>query len=747
MPVTGFQYNARPYSSFRASRVSCGIHQPRTSCNNTNYQPSTTPLNSCSKTLINKSSHNNNNHHIPAVGHSLQTSASSSSLGSRINNNNNSINHSNNNSTGTSAQFQRQQPFRSSYYGTRYNFKTADNTQITYSAANNTTNTAITVKPLTPKLVRRIESTCIHHTKPKAPAPPVTTSSGKCSTPPTAANKQYLRTRNQQQQQPPTPPLRKSSHFDRFHQANLSIRQKTNINGPSYGNNSCASFTTSTNDPQDSQVLQKQLQRSCAAVAVTQKRAYTNAVSSKVTKENQPKTAENNGSHINGPIKSIKSYPAPLPPQGTPKALTRRKCKEDARLNSVSASPNLNNRRFISSVGINSFNASCNSKATPLYKRKPYVHSTVTHQNIVNCAVSSPLMSAKTGSNCSNSSSNQSSASQGSPKSKKAFSKKFPQGLPFEDEFYRQHRSYSHSSSSNYSFYSTNGARVNAAAHTPHDYKRPALEDDEFQRKPSTEDSLYVDFSKVMQRNDSKSSNHTTFLKSYENPTSNKLHPPTAWLRMNSPPPSPDCKRTTNFDTSHDSPHSPRRHYNATQSQYLPPTPPTIRTFDYAPLPSRTKYSQSINDYLYTSNGGKLCVTTSPQKNTSDSRKSLLYKNSKLSSYLDPSQNADNGYYTHASPESSPPSITTTSSTTASAVSSWAPKCSHPTKVLIPASSNSSTHDGNNNWDYRQNHNTKYSPKEDYYERLKQYNSGSKLSTSNAGKSEDILELTNSEYR
>lgn len=795
MPVSGFQYNTRPYSSFRTTRGTCSVQQHTTSCA-TNY-PNQVNSKTCSNT------NNNHLHCAPSAGHSLQTSASASSIGVRTNNATSSSSSNNNYAAATSSSFQRQQSFRSSYYGTRYNFKTADsNTQMASNKVTNSTapassatagSTAITVKPLTPKLVRRIETTCTssthhNHTKPKAPAPPIP--NGVSSTPPTA-HKQYLRTRNQQQ--PPTPPLRKSSNFDRFHQANLSIRQKAPNASPLL-NSSRASFISSHNDtPDKCQHHQQPTQRSSnITTGASQKRAYNNTVS-KVTKENQPKTADNQGSHSTGPIKSIKSYPAPLPPQGTPKALARRKCKEESRLNSsVSASPNLNNRRFISSVGINSFNATCNPpKATPLYKRKTYVpstsntghHSTSNSSNInSNSNSNTTNMPGKTGSNCSNSSSAQSSASQGSPKSKKAFSTKFPQGLPFEDEFYRRHRSYSQSSSSNYSFYSSNGAHT-SAPHTPHDYDRVEVDvdddDDEFQRKPSTDDALYVDFSKVMHRtsNSSATNSTTTNIQHYQTTSTTSQ---SSWRRRDSP----SNLKTSNYDTSHDSPHSLRSNYTLHHNhhqhlQYLPPTPPLSRAVESnASIRSRTKYSQSINDYLYTSNGAKLCSNGSPQ-NTSDSRKSLLYTNStKLSSYLDPLQNADNGYYTHASPESSPPSIThsatttttmssskqTTDSTYMAVSSSWAPKCSHPTKVLIPAiattnssstpASNASNCDSlNNNKDYYQR-SSQYYQKEDYYEKFKRYNSGggastgSKISSSVAiDKSEDVLELTNSEYR
>lgn len=96
------------------------------------------------------------------------------------------------------------------------------------------------------------------------------------------------------------------------------------------------------------------------------------------------------------------------------------------------------------------------------------------------------------------SSSTGSSDSHDSPRLKKAFSNKFPQGLPFEEEFYGRNRSYSQSSS-NYSFYSSVGGPT-----TPHDDDDDDRDveqnvDDEFQRKPATDESLYVDFSKMVQ--------------------------------------------------------------------------------------------------------------------------------------------------------------------------------------------------------------------------------------------------------
>lgn len=64
------------------------------------------------------------------------------------------------------------------------------------------------------------------------------------------------------------------------------------------------------------------------------------------------------------------------------------------------------------------------------------------------------------------------------------YSKNFPSGLPFEDEFYRKNRSYSGTPLSNYSNYSQ-------SFYDKNNYE------DEFLRKPSNE-PLYVDFSKSL---------------------------------------------------------------------------------------------------------------------------------------------------------------------------------------------------------------------------------------------------------
>ncbi|XP_061396667.1 uncharacterized protein LOC133332281, partial [Musca vetustissima] len=739
MPVSGFEYTTRPYSSFRGPRGSCAM-QHHTTATYLRQQPTTNSAHhshhNCTKISLNG-------------GNPLQTSSSASSIA----------------------------PMRTSFYGTRYNHKVAPSGgDLTKNSNSNgggsvttSSTTTVSVKPLTPKLVKRIETTCSQtHNKARDPNPPTaaavtstssstTTTNGVNSTPPTA-HKQYLRPRNL----PPTPPQRKSSNFDRFHQTNLSIRQKTssssNANNTNTTHANCSSAISSSNGSQES-LIPKAIPTSSVS---TQKRAYANTVS-KIAKENQPKELTQNGSHHNGPAKSIKSYPAPLPPT----ASFRRKCKEES-----SASPNLNQRRFISSVGINSFNASCNAKAlpspamgqrnrttttahnssaapgTPTFGRnKPTTASTTrsigasssnygqnknyshSHQQ------HSSIMAHKTGSTGSNSSSNQSSGSQGSPKSKKAFSTKFPQGLPFEDEFYRRNRSYSQSSSSNYSFYSSNGGGGGRTGDnattppTPRDYDE--AEDDEFQRKPSNDEPLYVDFTKVINHHQHKTTN-------------GRISPQTTWIGGPGNTSKLITNPSTNYDSSLNSPHSQRRcshllsnSSNTYQHNHANNSTDTLNTLATAnsttSLRSRTKYSTCINDYLYASNG-KLSnnVATPP---ASDSRKSLLYS----SKYLDPYHQADNGYYTHASPDSSPPPPSTSSHQTDiyKAVASWAPKCSHPTKVRIPSSSSAA--DSNNN-----------NQKEDYIKHryLPQHEIADKYYVSPCiiDKSDDVLESTNREY-
>ncbi|XP_037884878.1 putative uncharacterized protein DDB_G0282133 isoform X8 [Glossina fuscipes] len=795
MPVSGFQYNARPYSSFRAARGNCSLqqqqqqqqqlqqpqqhqhqhqqqqqqqhqqqtnHQQTSNLLNNNHNNSIGNSNSKSTlTAINNSggggtatnNNNNNNHNnIHHIG-CLATSASASAICVRNNNLHGGGNHGGN--------LSRQQPFRSSFYGTRYNHRTGENihNNVNRMEQRLSANTTTTVKPLTPKLCRRIETACTattgnagitsssnnstsnHHIKNRAPAPPNNIQASNI-----VDSKQYLRARNNA---PPTPPARKPTNFERFHQSNLSIRQKTGnaLNTQHAVNVVAARDSHDSNQSKGSFNNGQQMgKRTCTTTTTTTgtATATANAVS-KLSKENLPKQNQNqNGSH-NAPIKSIKNYPAPLPPtnnNGTPKNFIRKKCKEEQKMSSISASPNLNNRRFISSVGINSFNAICCQKTTPsAARRKTYKPSIIISSVASNSTSSNNAIQSnhKTGSTGSNSHSSASSVSQGSPKTKKAFSNKFPQGLPFEDEFYRRYRSYSQSSSSNYSFYSPAGVPTTPHSHNYDDDDDDDNEDDEFQRKPSTDRSLYVDFSKVMQRSDY---NKSAQVKQYTTrttiiPTTTFIGSDASSTKSYSNNKTTTTTTTTNNDSSLSNAmaHSPQRRYSY---NYPNPLNASLR------MPSnKSKTSNSINDYLYTSYGSKTITNTNTTTTTTatstgslvnDSRKPQLYNNATATRLA----NIEDDFYSHATPE---PSSQTQQTNIYLAVSSWAPKCSHPTKVLIPAGSDANNNN-NNNRNY-QNH-ARYS--HGNASCALQYDQDRNQKYNNHQSTKGILELTNREY-
>ncbi|XP_036324909.1 GATA zinc finger domain-containing protein 7-like [Rhagoletis pomonella] len=660
----------------------------------------------------------------------LQTSTSSS-YSSQANNFSNNYNNNNNNNNGQGNNFGRQQAYRSSFYGTRYqsninsssnntNNNNYNNTYQVNGDANGNSHsnsngsdkrftsivTTSTIKPLTPKLVRRIETTCsnggncggggggsngVTHNKPRAPLPPATNTSTSALP---SGNKQYLRTRNQLA---PPPPARNPSNFERFHNSNLSFRQKnsgtcsgasagagastgtiaakstpaaTNCNGggsqtpapaPSHSKYSGATFYNSSST------------RSSGG-AGSQKRAYCTAQN--VHKENVP-------------VRSVKNYPAPLPPS-TPKAVTKKKYREDLKLAIVSASPNIHNRR-LGGVAHGEQNKALLSASQ---RRKNYVPF---NNGQSNCATAASK-NGSTGSNESTGSGSGSSGSHGSPKTKKIFSTKFPQGLPFEDEFYRQRfcRSYSQSSSSNYSFYSSVGAPATPHSrdfddlergHEPHERRSAIDEDDEFQRKPASDEPLYVDFSKVMLR---QSDCHTDYSNrngycnsssSSSGATTTTIVPTTTWIgttrTTNSPLPPMLAAKLASENGRLDA-------YAAAAASAASAASPGTAAANGSPHLRRTtksKISHSINDYLYTSCGA--ATTTTTTLTTSTTKK----VNGTIAFLPD---DPEDGYYTHTtSPE--PPAQTDIYL----AVASWAPKCLHPTKVHIPASS--SVADRNNN--------------------------------------------------
>ncbi|XP_054733578.1 probable cyclin-dependent serine/threonine-protein kinase DDB_G0292550 isoform X2 [Anastrepha obliqua] len=726
MPV-GHQFASRPYSSFRATRGSCNTHY----CQGSNNSSSNS----------NSSCNQNSNSNVGALnGHNGSTSSYSSQTNNFNNNNHNNNNKTNdnhlhlncNNNNNQGNNFGRQQAYRSSFYGTRYQSSSNTNANNTPHQVNgdangntNTNNNAsdkrftsivatTTIKPLTPKLVRRIETTCssgncgggvvsngVTHTKQRAPLPPVSNSNSTVNTPP-AANKQYLRTRNQP---PPPPPVRNASNFERFHNSNLSFRQKNSVNCAGAGATAVKAPDCHESPKYTGATFYNSSTRASGGVG-SQKRTYCTA--QKVHKENVP-------------VRSVKNYPAPLPPN-TPKPVTKKKYRENLKLASVSASPNLNNRRF----GGASVGGEPNKGLSASQRRKNYVP----FNGQANCATAAASKNGSTGSN----ESTGSSGSNGSPKTKKIFSTKFPQGLPFEDEFYRQRfcRSYSQSSSSNYSFYSSVGAPATPRSndfddieHGNEAHERSAIdEDDEFQRKPASDEPLYVDFSKVMQRQndcnndyanrDYSAGGNTHYCSSSSSgATTTTIVPTTTWIgttrTTHSPLPSVLAAKLAGESSRLDAYVAAAASAATVSSSAGQHGSPHLRRT------TKSKISHSINDYLYTSCGA---ATTTTAMATSATKKT----NGNVFLTDDP----EDGYYTHTSVE--PPPQTDIYL----AVASWAPKCSHPTKVHIPASSSIADRNNNataayammNSYDHRQ-----------YY---------SKTATLTAG---DILEPTTNECK
>ncbi|XP_017031421.1 uncharacterized protein Doa isoform X4 [Drosophila kikkawai] len=397
MPVVGQQYGNgfRPYSSFRVPRGSCGFNNNHNSSSNNNSGNNGSPVgtapaqplssNGANRTMVKSVPGRNNN--ITAGSSSTSTASSSSS-----------IHQQGVTSSNSSGNFIRQQPWRSSYCSSNRHKLQAEHhphqQQQLQLQQNQRLVSGGSVKPLTPKLIRRIETTCsatgpTRHCKARAPPPPP-----RPVTTPSTARKQYQPT---------------------------------------------GSAVPASQQPMGTPTSQKRTHQAGRSAA----------------KENCPARLGQ---------RSTKNYPAPQPP--------------------------LPARRQVANNDLTNGGA---SKATPLAQRRqlPATPKLSLKQQRNGCTHNGEGAGSSTGS----------SDSHDSPRLKKAFSNKFPQGLPFEEEFYGRNRSYSQSSS-NYSFYSSVGAPT-----TPHDDddgdalhngRAHCDEDDEFQRKPATDESLYVDFSKMV---------------------------------------------------------------------------------------------------------------------------------------------------------------------------------------------------------------------------------------------------------
>ncbi|XP_017861607.1 PREDICTED: serine/threonine-protein kinase STE20 isoform X5 [Drosophila arizonae] len=495
MPIVGQQYanGFRPYSSFRVPRSSCGYNNNNNNTSNSNnklneQQPlSTNAVNSRAATATTKTTATT----AAAKGISQKNNTVSSSSCSSSS--------SLNQQTGLSNGFSRQQPWRSSYCSSNRHRQQETQLQPQLPLQLQLQRNG-NVKPLTPKLIRRIENTCAtpnagsRYGKPRAPAPP-------------AARK-----------------------------PNQSALQPNQTSNPS------------------------------------QKRAYQ-ATSARCAKENYP-VARNTQ-------RSCKNYPAPLPPQQPQR-------KQQQQQNDL-----------------------ITSKATPLAQRRqlPATPKLSLRQRGAAAAAGGAAGKSEGGV-----SSTGSSDSHDSPKLKKAFSKNFPQGLPFEDEFYgsrNRNRSYSQSSS-NYSFYSSVGAPA-----TPQDE-----EDDEFQRKPATDEALYVDFSKVV----------------HSHRQQRQYVPASSWIRAS--PDTEELLRST--PTSHNGPLTPAQQRRKS-----------------------AKYACSMHDYLYSDDANTTNLTNTKHR---------------LSVVDEP----EDGYYSYAAGTPEPQTPPTPRTDIYVAAASWAPKPLYPDRVLLP---------------------------------------------------------------
>lgn len=386
----------------------------------------------------------------------------------------------------------RQQPFRSSFCcSARNNHQRVEIPKATSAAGVNgirgvpkttiSNGCATPIKPLTPKLLKRIETTCSKN-------PP-----NKCKTQENQVacfkNNSCLRSTN------------KITAVEPQSQSSILLKSKTN----GVAVTPARTFSSTTNrlimeldmNANTGQINGKNLRAGKSLV-----NGGNNAAIIKSTKENA--LDEQKRSHQAAVLKFAKTANK-VPFKQT-----------DTKPSSLTNSPCLNHRRFISTVGVNSFNVLCNGKLSPAVRRKSYAPPSV--PEVVN------LLAAGTNTNTevSNKSRNpgkfthNSNAEQNSSKTRKAFSNKFPKGLPFEKEFYRRnYSSFSDFSSSSQSPGSNESKETTVSVRNDVGGEANGLQcrdtvADEFHRNPSLDKTLYVDFSKVVFKTvpDSKLNSH-----------------------------------------------------------------------------------------------------------------------------------------------------------------------------------------------------------------------------------------------
>ncbi|XP_068154979.1 hornerin-like [Drosophila tropicalis] len=537
MPIVGQQYGNgfRPYSSFRVPRGSCLNH------NGAETTKGTTTTSVAVGTADHPVSSNVSKRTMPGGGRSMNhsnknnnnsssnTTSSSSTASSTL-----SINQQGGRGGGTvgSSNFSRQQPWRSSYCSSNRHKLPGDQRQQQQQQPLQRLVVNNIVKPLTPKLIRRIESTCSSsaatrhghghgHGKAKAPAPPSATAAA-----------------------PPTP-----------------------------------------------NTARKQYQPLASGANISQKRTYQ---AGKSTKENCPTRLTQ---------RSSKNYPAPLPPASAAAAAARKQ------------------------------NNDLTAKTTPLVQRRQLPATPKLNLKQRNGG-------GRAGGGGGGESSTGSSDSHDSPRLKKAYSNKFPQGLPFEEEFYGRNRSFSQSSS-NYSFYSSVGAPIRDNDNDNVDDDDNDVEYDEFQRKPATDESLYVDFSKLVSQQ--------------------QFVPASSWIRA-----SPDIE----------------------DELLLRRKPPTSQLTQ---AQQRRKSSRSMHEYLYSDDNEKI--------NQAKHRLSVV--DEPEDGYYSYAAGTPEPPHGAATP---PPPTQQQRTDIYVAAASWAPKPLYPDRVLLPSSTTDSNNNSKQQQQQRRRH-------------------------------------------
>ncbi|XP_055381316.1 probable cyclin-dependent serine/threonine-protein kinase DDB_G0292550 [Condylostylus longicornis] len=435
------------------------------------------------------------------------------------------------------------------------------------------------IKPLTPKLCRRIESTVENirnipgkklETSPyrqhlqqySSETNSCTNNNGIVATSPAAVcvNKHYVKSQaNTNTQQTNLNGIYKSNSRGSIKETNLKkIIDRNSSTRKSFSNNRISigppkSPAINTNTTPHVNLTQFQQKYVTGGNGISQKRAYKNTKLSKenhvpnasglnaksmTTKQLLSKLSVNNlngNSHlsntqqssqrfsfINGSLRSSVIYknnhsdkdsnkPASgswnnngiLSSRGNSlRGSIRKKYYDDDKISSCSTS-SLQNGISITKSSAANYNKNLGSPTSPHYEKRRTLLNSSSLNNGVSSLISSTNKNSSISIDCN--------------KTPKTFSSKFPNGLPFEDEFYKNRRSLSQTSSSNYSYYGGcsssrvegNKCAINGTAdfenhfgHNLHhgdsdenddDDDNLINEDDEFTRKPSNE-PLYVDF-------------------------------------------------------------------------------------------------------------------------------------------------------------------------------------------------------------------------------------------------------------